>query len=73
MRILGTVLLALVCLAPLRARAQGFDAVTFRPATSTSSAFSQEMAHVLGRGDINAGLTLDYARNPLVLRDPDHQ
>ena len=70
MRILGTVLLGLVCLAPLGARAQGFDAETFRPAGSTSSAFSQDLAHVLGRGDINGGLTLDYARNPLVLRDP---
>ena len=70
MRILAAALLGLVCLAPLGARAQGFDAETFRPATSTSSAFSQDLAHVLGRGDINAGLTLDYAHDPLVLRDP---
>src|SRR5882757_11158602 len=41
--------------------AQGFDAQIFRPATSTSGYFSQEKARVLGRGDINAGLTLDFA------------
>ncbi len=70
MRILRIALFGLVCLAPLGARAQGFDAETFRPAGSTSSAFSQDFAHVLGRGDINAGLTLDYAHDPLVLRDP---
>ena len=70
MRIQVTVLAGLACLAPLSARAQGFDAENFRAANSTSSAFSQDMARVLGRGDFNVGLTLDYAHNPLVLRDP---
>src|SRR5262245_19417870 len=70
MRIQVTVLAGLACLAPLLAHADGFDAENFRPANSTSAAFSQDMARVLGRGDYNAGLTLDYAHNPLVLRDP---
>jgi len=70
MRTLGLVLAGLLCLAPLPARAQGFDAETFRPASSTSAAFSQDAANVLGQGDVNAWLTLDYAHNPLVLRDP---
>ncbi|HEY2901059.1 MAG TPA: OmpA family protein [Polyangia bacterium] len=65
----ATLLAALVCLAPAVARAQGFDAEIFRPATSTSGYFSQEKARILGRGDIDAGLTLDFAHNPLVLRD----
>ena len=59
MRILVPVLAGLTALAPLSARAQGFDAETFRPANSTSAAFSQEMAHVLRKGDVNAGLMLD--------------
>ena len=70
MRIQVTALAGLACLAPLSARAQGFDAENFRPATSTTAAFSQDMARVLPRGDFNVGLTLDYAHNPLVLRDP---
>ncbi|HVR62597.1 MAG TPA: OmpA family protein [Polyangia bacterium] len=63
--------LLLFCLGTERAEAQGFDAQLFRPAMSTSAYFSQERARVLGRAEINAGLTLDYARNPLVLRDAD--
>ena len=70
MRIQVAALAGLTCLAPLSARAEGFDAETFRPATSTSAAFSQDFARVLGRGDFDVGLTLDYAHNPLVLRDP---
>src|SRR5262249_14978581 len=46
------------------------DAENFRPPTSTSAAFSQDFARVLGRGDFDVGLALDYAHNPLVLRDP---
>src|SRR5262245_19576114 len=70
MRTQVTVLAGLACLAPLSARAQGFDAETFRAANSTSAAFSQEMPRVLRRVDFAGGLTLDYAHNPLVLRDP---
>src|SRR5262252_1410440 len=70
MRIQVTVLAGLAWLVPLSVRAQGFDAENFRAANSTSAAFSQEMARVLGRGDFDVGLTLDYAHNPLVLRDP---
>jgi outer membrane protein OmpA-like peptidoglycan-associated protein len=69
MRILGTVLAVLAALVPLPARAQSFNAETLRPVISTSAGFSQDTAGVLGAGVLNAGLTLDYARNPLVVRD----
>ncbi len=71
MRILVTVLAGVTGLAPLYAHAQGFNAQTFRPSNSTSGAFSQDAAHVLQRNDVDVGLTLDYAHNSLVLRDPD--
>ena len=57
-------------LAPRPAHAQGFNADIHRPATSTSGYFSQDKGQVLGRGQLNVGLTLDFAHNPLVLRDP---
>ncbi|HXI57430.1 MAG TPA: OmpA family protein [Polyangia bacterium] len=66
-----TLLAGVVCFTPVGARAQGFDAQIFRPATSTSGYFSQDKAKVLGRGTVDAGLTLDLAHNPLVLRDAD--
>jgi outer membrane protein OmpA-like peptidoglycan-associated protein len=69
MRILGTVLVTLAGLVSFEAEAQTFNAETFRPALSTSAGFSQDTANILGRGDFNAGLTLDYAHAPLVLRD----
>jgi outer membrane protein OmpA-like peptidoglycan-associated protein len=62
--------LGFATLAPRFARAQGFNADIHRPVTSTSGYFSQDKAEVLGRGQLNVGLTLDFAHNPLVLRDP---
>jgi outer membrane protein OmpA-like peptidoglycan-associated protein len=67
--VVGVTLTALLGASWSSARAQTFNVETFRPAKSTSAAFSQDVADVLGRGDVNAGLVLDYAHAPLVLRD----
>src|SRR6267378_4302349 len=69
MRLLASAIAGIAWVAPLCANAQGFDAQIFRPAGSTSGYFSQERAHVLGKNEINVGLALDYAHNPLVIRD----
>jgi outer membrane protein OmpA-like peptidoglycan-associated protein len=61
----------LVLLCAAAAHAQGFDAQIHRPTASTSGYYSQESGKVLRAGDLNVGLTLDFAHNPLVLRDPD--
>jgi large repetitive protein len=57
-------------LVPLPAAAQGFNAETIRPGPSTSAGLSQETGRVLPAGDLNVGLTLGYAHNTLVVRDP---
>jgi outer membrane protein OmpA-like peptidoglycan-associated protein len=67
--VVGATLGALLGLASVPAQGQTFDVETFRPATSTRSAFSQDLADVLRHGELNAGLVLDYAHAPLVLRD----
>jgi outer membrane protein OmpA-like peptidoglycan-associated protein len=62
-------ILALLGLTPASARAQTFAVESFRPAKSSSAAFSQDMANVVPRGALEVGLVLDYAHAPLVLRD----
>jgi outer membrane protein OmpA-like peptidoglycan-associated protein len=74
MRFIGTVvgvtLAAFLGSTASTAHAQSFNSETFRPAKSTTAAFSQDLTDVLGSGQVNAGLVLDYAHAPLVLRDP---
>jgi outer membrane protein OmpA-like peptidoglycan-associated protein len=53
-----------------RARAGGFDAELFHPATSTSGYFSQPSARVLKAGELDLGAGFDFANDPLVARDP---
>jgi uncharacterized protein (TIGR03382 family) len=51
-------------------RADGFDAELSRPATSSTGYFTQESATVLPHGELDLGAWLDFARDPLIARDP---
>jgi MYXO-CTERM domain-containing protein len=51
-------------------RADGFDAGLSRPVTSSTGYFTQESGAVLPRGQLDLGAWLDFARDPLVARNP---
>jgi len=51
------------------ARADGFDAQLYQATTSSSGYVSQDGANVLPSGVLDVGATLDFAHDPLVLRD----
>ncbi|HTR51869.1 MAG TPA: OmpA family protein, partial [Kofleriaceae bacterium] len=67
----ATLLVAAVALAAsARADAQGFDAQLYQPATSSTGYLTQESGAVLPRGELDIGAVFDFARDPLVARDP---
>jgi outer membrane protein OmpA-like peptidoglycan-associated protein len=56
----------IVAFATATARAQGFDATLYQPATSTSAYFSQDGAFVLPLRQLDLAAGFDYANDPLV-------
>lgn len=68
------VLLGVLCgvllVMPATTLADGFDSEIYKPGSSTSSFLSQGDADVLPAWTLNLGMSLNVAKDPLVLRDP---
>jgi outer membrane protein OmpA-like peptidoglycan-associated protein len=67
---LGTAILA-IAVSPGSARADGYDAQLYRPATSSAGYFSTQGGEVLESGTLEVGASVDYATDVVIARDPD--
>lgn len=66
----GLALVAAVAVSPL-ARAQGFDAQLYSPASQSTGYLGVDGADVAPSGVLDVGLSFDVATDVLVFRDPD--
>ena len=65
-----TAAVVLIGVMALHARADGFDADMYQAVTSSSGYLTQESASVLPARELDLASSFDFARDPLVARDP---